>query len=170
MKLTSIRFSRNLSKIVICLSMTFVFAGAAIAQNEEPPPPGADPSKAVPDKKEEKPEVIKTGVIASSTKTGSFAAIDVETAGASPGDEASVIAASVLRPKRDQCIAKVINNGSKPYSVNFSVEGVNARGAKVVNTSYSATIPAKGSIERQIARCDSDLNIGINLRSAKALK
>jgi len=174
MKLQSIRPVRYLSKILICLALISLWTGtvsvgAAIADDDQPPP-AADPSKAVPEKKEEKPETIKTGVIASSTKTGSFAAIDVETSGAAPGDEASVISASVLRPKRDVCIAKVMNNGTKPYSVNFAVEGVNQRGAKTLNTSYSATIPPKGSIERQIPRCDSDLNIGINLRSAKALK
>lgn len=149
--------------------MVLGFATAALAEDAEPPPT-ADPAKAVPAKKEEKPEVIKTGVIASSTKTGAFAAVDVETSGAAPGDEQSVIAASIIRKNRDECVARLINNGGKSYSVSFNVEGVNARGAKTLNKSYSATIAPKATIERQIGRCDEDLNLAVNLRSAKPLK
>jgi len=128
------------------------------------------PSRAVAeDKKEEVKETVKTGVIATNTRTKDFAAVNVETSGAAPGDDVSVISGSVLREKRGQCVGKVINNGNKTYSVGFAVIGVNKDGRKEMERSFSATLKPKASAERLVTTCDDDLNVSIVLKSARAL-
>ena len=144
----------------------------ALAQNTPPPvPPPAPPAAAA--TAAATPEVeenVKPGVIASSTKTGSFAAIDVQTSGSSPGDEANVISASIAQKGGNECVAIVTNNGAKTYSVSFQVVGTTASGSKPLNSSYSATLKPKQSVERLVSRCDKDLNLAVVLKSAKALK
>ncbi len=131
----SLKSTVNLSKFVACsflalTALTQVAVRQAIAEDPAPPP-SADLSKAKPEATPEKVETIKTGVIASSTKTKAFAAIDVETSGSAPGDETSVIAGSVSHVKRDECVAKVINNGDKTYSVSFNVVELRIRNKNV---------------------------------------
>lgn len=121
------------------------------------------------DKPEGPKETVKTGVIATNTRTKDFAAIDVQTSGAAPGDDVSVISGSVLRPKRGQCVGKVINNGNKTYSVGFSVVGVNNEGRKEMERFFSATLKPKASAERLVTSCDDGLNVSVVLKSARAL-
>ncbi len=149
-------------------SVSFAVAQPATAQPEEGKPiaPPAPSASATPEKK----EVVKTGVIASNTRTGAFAAIDVVTSGAAPGDEASVISASISRTKRGQCVARVINNGTKTYAVSFAIVGTNKQGAKALNHPYSATVKPKETIERLETRCDDELNLAVLLKSARPLK
>ena len=118
---------------------------------------------------EEPKETVKTGVIATNTRTKDFAAINVETSGAAPGDDVSVVSGSVLRPKREECIAKVINNGNKTYSVSFSLIGTNKSGRKALERSFSATLKPKESVERLVTSCDDELNVSVVLKSARAL-
>ncbi|MFN8391530.1 MAG: hypothetical protein U0136_14675 [Bdellovibrionota bacterium] len=139
-------------------------AKPSAAPTAQPTASGAPQAEATPEKK------IKPGVIASSTKTKDFAAIDVDTSGAAPGDEANPITASISHVKDDNCVAKVINNGEASYSVSFQVVGTDPRGSKPVNQTFSATIKPKGSVERTVSRCSGNLNLAVVLKSAKALK
>ena len=129
----------------------------------------ASDSSAAASKKEEKKEVVKTGVIASSSTVPDRGAVDVETSGSSPGDDTSVVTGSISRTGRTECTAKIINNGEKSYSVSFAVEGTNKRGAKVLSRYFSATVKPKGSVEKVVSSCPEDLNVGVNLKSARAL-
>ncbi len=121
------------------------------------------------EQKLEKPEKVKTGVVASSLTTGRPTGINVETSGSSPGDEVSAVSGSISHGKKNQCIARIINNGKKTYSVSFSVEGINKRGLKVLSRYFSATVAPKGVAERNVDGCQEDLSLSLNLKSAKAL-
>ena len=116
-----------------------------------------------------KDEVVKTGVVASSSRIGNHASVNVQTSGDAPGDETSVIAGSISHSGRDVCIARIVNNGEKEYSVSFSVEGRDERGSKVFDRYFSGTVKAKSTFERQVSGCDPKLNMAVNLKSAKAL-
>lgn len=117
---------------------------------------------------EKKEDKIKTGVIASTGTTAQSASINVDTSGSSPGDEVSAISGSVSRVKRNECVARVLNNGTKTYAVSFAVEGINKRGLKTLSKSYSATIAPKGVAEKNVSGCNEDLDLYVNLKSAKA--
>lgn len=140
--------------------------GAATASGENTAP--AKSSSDAASKKEEKKELVKTGVIASSSTIPDRGAVDVETSGSSPGDETSVVTGSISRTGRTECTAKIINNGEKSYSVSFAVEGTNKRGAKVLSRYFSATVKPKGTVEKVVTGCAEDLNMGVNLKSARA--
>lgn len=119
--------------------------------------------------KTEKPEKVKTGIIASTITTGRPTAIDVETSGSSPGDEVSAVSGSISHSKKNTCIARILNNGKKTYSVTFSVEGINKRGLKTLSRNFSATVAPKGVAERSVDGCHEDLSLAVNLKSAKPL-
>lgn len=176
-------YSRNDGNWSVPAALAFVLISAgllgaapALAQDAGGAPPttgAAVPATETvkePVKEKEKEEVVKTGVIASSTKTGSFAAIDVETSGASPGDEASVISASIVRGRDNECVARVTNGGAKTYSVSFAVVGTTQSGSKPLNNTYSATLKPKAVVERTVNRCAADLNLAVVLKSARPLK
>jgi hypothetical protein len=147
------------SAIALCTSPAFA---------DDQPVPTA--TNAAPAAQETPPEKVRTGVIASDTKTGQFAAIDVDTGGDSPGDEVNPITASITRGSDDECTAKVTNNGKNTYSISFAVAGTTRSGSKPLNSTYSATLKPKETVERRVSRCDKDLNLAVVLKSAKALK
>ena len=115
-------------------------------------------------------EVVKTGTIAASVRTGQSAAVDADTSGETPGDESNAIGASIGRAGKDVCVAKVTNNGKKTYSISFNVVGEDRNGGKPLNQYFSATLKPKSSVEKQVTRCDPALNLSVVLKSAKALK
>lgn len=116
---------------------------------------------------EQKVEKVKTGIVASTETTGKPSAINVETSGSSPGDEVSAVSGSISRGKKNECIARILNNGTKTYSVTFSVEGVNKRGLKTLSRNFSASVAPKGVVEKKFGGCNEDLSLYVNLKSAK---
>ena len=121
--------------------------------------------EATPKEPEEK---VRTGKIASTGRFGTTGGVDVDSAGASPGDEPSVVSASISRKSKTECTAKIINNGQKSYSVSFTVLGEDHRGNRVLNRSFSGSVASKETLERQITGCRDDLNLSVQLNSAKS--
>ena len=143
----------------------------AAAQEEQVIPEQAPAAVATPAPEatpKEPEEKVRTGAIASTGRFGTTGGVDVDSAGASPGDEPSVVAASISRKNRTECIAKIINNGKKSYSVSFTVLGEDHRGNRVINRSFSGSVASKGTLERQISGCRDDLNLSVTLNSAKS--
>ena len=133
------------------------------ALDDEPAPAGTAKGK------EEKKEVVKTGLIAGTIKTKNSRniAFDNQANDAAPGDDASVIGGSVSRAGKTQCVAHVTNSSPKnSYSVSFVVEGADKDGATAISKSFSATIPPQGTVERNMD-CQPGLNMTVRLRSAK---
>ena len=120
--------------------------------------------------KKEKEEKVVKGVIASNGRYSQFASVAVNTEGSSPGDEGGVISGSVNFVKEGLCRAVVMNNGEKSYSVYFAVIGTNARGTKVFSNTGSGIVAPKQKLEKDVTGCRKDLNLALELRSAKALK
>lgn len=142
------------------------FSSVAISQEvpEEVPAVAATPAP-TPKEPEEK---VRTGKIASTGRFGTTGGVDVDSAGASPGDEPSVVSASIVRKSKTECTAKIINNGQKSYSVSFTVVGEDHRGNKVLNRSFSGSVASKATLERQVTGCRDDLNLSVQLNSAKS--
>ena len=155
----------------LILGLAFVVSVASVSIAQPAPAGGVDTAEEAKKAKEEEPEpVAKSGeIIASSGSTGRFAAIGVGTIGAAPGDDQSVIGASVSRGKGDSCVAKIINSGKKSYSVSFAVVGKTQSGGNAFRRSFSATVKPGGSVERSVSGCSEDVNVGVVLNSAKAL-
>ncbi len=141
-------------------------SSVALAQEEpEVVPTVAATPAPTPTEPEEK---VRTGKIASTGRFGTTGGVDVDSAGASPGDEPSVVSASISRKSKTECTAKIINNGKKSYSVSFTVLGEDQRGSRVLNRSFSGSVASKGTLERQISGCRDDLNLSVQLNSAKS--
>lgn len=140
-----------------CLALAIVgFSSAALAEDKPV---------------EEKPaeEKVITGVIASTATTGKPGAINVETSGSSPGDEVSAVSGSISHGRKNECIARILNNGTKTYSVTFTVEGINKRGLKTLSRNFSATVAPGGIAERSVDGCHDELSLTVNLKSARPL-
>lgn len=133
-------------------------------------PTPAEEEESTDGKKKEKKEKVVTGVIAAQGTYGQFANVKAETAGSSPGDEGGVIAGSVSWAPGDICKAVITNNGEKDYSVYFVVNGVSQTGSKVFSKTASGTVKSKSSMTREIFGCKREVNLSLDLRSAKALK
>lgn len=117
---------------------------------------------------EEKEEVVKTGVIASTGNYG-FGPQSIESGatGAAPGDESSVIAAGVSRVSRDECQVTITNNSDEnSYSVGYRFTERNNRGSKVNSRYFSDSLDAKESKSRKVS-CSDDTRMEVELRSAK---
>lgn len=150
-------------------SLSALAAAPAYAQPR--PNPGSVPTPEkkveVEEKKEKKEkEKVQTGVIANTGTTGVSGAIDVQTSGASPGDEKSAITGSVSSVSRTQCVATVSNaSKNSTYAVRFEVLGRNQRGANTFSKSFSATLRPEGSVSKEF-RCNPDDNLSVELKSA----
>ena len=181
--------SRSISTIVLsaffvgglCFGIQHVI-GISSAQAADPqknevvaPAPEVTPSPSPDDeeeeggKKKEKKEKVVTGVIAAQGNYGQFASIKSQTAGSSPGDEGGVITGSVSWTPGDICKATINNNGEKTYSVYFVINGVSQTGSKVFSKTASGTVKPKTSMVREVFGCKKDVNLNLELRSAKPL-
>lgn len=148
-----------MKKIFQLITVLVVISFTLIAYAEDKPAEKAS------DKPEEK---VKTGIIASTSTSPGSISIDVDTSGSSPGDDINVISASISRVKKNECVVKLTNGGEKTYSVSYAVEGVNKRGMKTLSKSFSASVAPKATKENSVSGCNEDLNLSVNLKSAKA--
>lgn len=128
----------------------------------------AQSSGAKEEKKEEK-EKVRLGIIASQGKFADNTNIETDSVGAVPGDEVGMITGAIARKSKSECIARLQNAGKKGYSVSFEVIGTDKSGNKVLSRSFSGTVRAGGSFERNVSGCRDGLNLAVNLRSAKPL-
>ena len=115
-------------------------------------------------------EKVITGVIASQGTFKPFAGVSVDTNGTAPGEEQGVITASIAPLKGDDCSVVFKNSGTKDYSIYFLVKGVDRKGAKRLNYSGTAVVKSKQELVRIINSCSRELNLAVELRSAKPLK
>jgi hypothetical protein len=119
--------------------------------------------------KGKKPDVTKTGVIASVGTYGMNASVDSQSASSTQGEEDSVISGSIKPAKPGKCMA-VISNSSEcsSYSVSFSVKKSKKSNGNIQHvTSSSASVPMKGSKEVMFS-CDLDeYNYAIELTKVK---
>ena len=155
---TLFRFSALTAAAVAALLLAeLLCSSAAIAQDA--------PKKDEPPKVEEK---VQTGTIASTGRYGGgTTGLDINTDGATPGDEQNVISASVSQIGREECAATITNTSvTSSYSVSFKVVGRNERGVKLLDKSYSASLKPKQSVQRTMD-CPADANLEVVLQSAK---
>lgn len=118
--------------------------------------------------KEDEPDKVETGVIASSAGKAQQGAVSVETGAASPGGEPSAISGSVSTDDRS-CFATLINSSEKTaYRINFQVIGKNERGSSVLKKTFSARIKPEQTIKKEFS-CRRGLDMSLNLRSATPL-
>lgn len=111
-------------------------------------------------------ENVQTGTIASTGTYGQATSVDVQTDGASPGDEANVIGASLERLSRSSCEVTLKNASEKnSYTATWEVVGLDESGRRQLFKSYTASISPKGSVTRSFG-C-GDYNLQVNLKSAK---
>ncbi len=168
-----------LSLFGFALIACFVFPKApAVAQSEvteeqeaEVVPEGgqaqSESTESAEPKKEEEKEPVRTGTIAGSGRFKETKGINVDSSGSSPGDEPSVISGAVSRKSQTECVAKIVNSGKKRYSVSFKVVGVDARGSKVLDKSFSGSVSPGSTLEKTVSSCKTGLNLSVDLRSAR---
>jgi hypothetical protein len=142
---------------------TFFQVVPPVAAEDAAGTPAATPEAA---KEEEKPELINTGVIANSGSVPTGSAVNVSTQGAAPGDESSVIRASVSQASRGKCVA-TLSNGSETntYSTRFRVVGTNESGAQAVKRTFAATLKPGQEITRDVT-CKPEYSMSVVLVSA----
>lgn len=166
-------------KFLVASLIAFVFVSPASAQEGAESVEGkvvapqageqSQPTQGSASADEEKDEfaVLKPGTIASTGSQPGNAALSVSSGGAVPGDELMPVAASISRKGREACEVKVTNNHEKnTYSLNFAVEGTDARGSVASKTTFSATVKPKQSITKSMT-CREGLNMRVTLRSGK---
>lgn len=162
----------GVSAMVVGLCTLGSVAVAEPVAKDEVAPPQEVPAAAATEKPaevvKEPEEKVHTGTIASSGRFGTTGGVDVDSSGASPGDEVSVVSASIVRKSKNECVAKLNNNGKKTYSVSFTVIGEDRRGNKVISRTFSGSVAPKGTLERQVNSCREDLNLSVQLNSAKS--
>ncbi len=147
---------------VIHLTMLLHSAGAQTPQvSFEPQPTGT--VNAI-------EEHVSTGVIATQGHFGQFAHINVDTGGGSPGDAKSVLSGSIDRESEDICVAKIVNNGQKPYTVHFSVEGFDEAGERIFVRTRRAQLKSGEAVAKKVFDCVATGNLSLNLLSAKVTK
>ena len=118
-------------------------------------------------KVEKKEEIVKTGVIASTPSRGQSGAVNVETGGDAPGDEASTISGGISVTGRNRCTAKIMNSSDEnSYSVRYKIQGKNERGSRTLNKSYSAVV-GPGKTHSRAVRCNENDAMSLRLLSAK---
>jgi hypothetical protein len=155
------------AKLCTLVAVFLFCASAVIAQQAEN---AADKERAPAVQKEQVEENVRTGIIAGSTRVRDSRAFNVETGAAAPGDETSVIYASVSYVGNDRCEAKVTNNSPEnAYSVSFRVIGQDRRGSEALRKSYSASLKPKESVTRSL-RCKKEYSMAVVLKSAKKRK
>ena len=163
-------FGKQELNSALLLAALVVGLGVLVApQYVEAQPKMDDSNKEAAAKDDSEQETVKIGVIASqrSIGGGGASAIDVETAGAAPGDELSVIMGSVAPSGNGKCLATVTNSSEEnSYSVRFAVEGYNERGNRTLHRNFSAMIRPKSTIERTVS-CRDNLNLQVKLKSAR---
>lgn len=148
--------------LLVISSATFVFGVASAgAEDSATPPPSDKPADA-----KAKEEPIATGVIANSGSVPTGSAVDVNTQGATPGDEASVIQGSVSQASRGKCSATVTNGSEEnTYSVRYRVVGTDERGNSALKKSFSAVLKPSQSQTREVS-CKPEYRMQIVLLSA----
>ncbi len=167
-----LNFSQKQSRVIgysLLVSLALVIIPVALAQDSK-----ADSSasgsvsseEVVRTKSEKEVEKVKTGTIANTGTFVSSGAVDVQTAGASPGDAKSPITGSITPEGRRRCLATVKNSSKEnAYSVRFKVQAKNDRGTKTVNKSFSARLSPGASTSRTFT-CDPDDSMSVILSSA----
>lgn len=160
------------TRILSCALFGLSFlANNAFAQEANPPAPTAeDSTAAAAEKKEEKIPDLQPGVVASYGRTAQNTAIDVETSGAAPGDEASPVVGGIKRLGGDDCEVFLKNNSKKAgYSVSFAVEAFDRDGSRQSRRTYSASLSPSGSTSRSV-RCPEGQSMQVVISSGRALK
>lgn len=116
------------------------------------------------------PKELKTGVVASSQKSGaSSLAIESETGDSAPGGEASPVSASISKIGRGKCEARFINKSEQSsYSVRYRATGSDANGRESFKRVFSATLGPKKSSSQSFS-CRDDLNLSVELVSGKKI-
>lgn len=114
-------------------------------------------------------EKVKLGVVAGTFKTGQAKSLDVESGGAVPGDDDSVVTGSVSHVDATTCVAKMSNAGKKTYNVSFVARGSLRNGAEDFSKSFSGKVAPGETLEKRISGCRAELNLSIELRSAKPI-
>lgn len=116
------------------------------------------------------PKKVKPGIISTTGDYRGAANIDQESTGKAGGDDFSVITGSISSSGRNKCTAKVTNNSKHfKYAVSYKVIGKNARGAKVLNRSFSSVIKPDETISRDIKGCKRELNLSLKVLSGRRL-
>ena len=109
---------------------------------------------------------MKTGILASQVNAMRAGAVDVSTDGAAPGDEGGVIGASVSVVAKS-CVVRITNSGEKAYSVSYELIGKDLSGSQKLTRSFSSSIGPGKSVEQKTSGCSGDLNLFVNVKSAK---
>jgi hypothetical protein len=119
--------------------------------------------------KEAKFKVLKPGVIAGYGTVLEDTAVQADTSNSVPGEEASPISGGISKGKNGRCNVVLTNSHEKKsYSVSFSVVSSTGSGGSGTSRGYSATLPPKKSITREVP-CKEDENMQVVLRSGKQL-
>lgn len=158
-EMNSINSSKAIQRVLLSLTGLILLAAPVFAAEEQ---------SSVPAPKEAE-EVVKTGIIAVSANVGSRGPFGIETKGAAPGDEQSVITGGISRTGKDTCAVTVTNKSEQnSYSVSLSVLGYDQRGTRRLTRSFSARLAPKGTETKQV-KCQN-YNVEVMLKSATKIK
>ena len=117
-----------------------------------------------------KPEKVRTGVIASRGEVSARGAAVNATFSDAPGEASSAIGGSLQQKSPGRCEAVIVNNAQKTsYSVAFAVKGTGATGAQVFRKTYTATVSPKQTVKKEFD-CAEGVSTQLELTSAKPLK
>jgi hypothetical protein len=157
-------FKMNSKTLISHSASLFLFAGVAFAQTSPSTAAVTDLSKPkVPKGMPE--EKVMTGIIASTAGQGQSGAVQVETGGASPGDDTSAISGGVSN-MGGKCSATLRNASEKnSYRVSFDVIGIDKRGRRAMRKGYSGRIAPKGDLTKTFS-CKPDHTMQLKLKSA----
>jgi len=126
---------------------------------------GADTKKSAEDKPADK---LTGGVIASYGSYEKKASVNAVGQNDVPGDKTSPVSGSVKRDG-DRCIVTVTNQSEKEaYSVSFEVVGYRGS-AKAFSRYFSARLEPKGSSDKTVNGCDSDVNVQVVMKSGRRI-
>ncbi len=157
---------------ILCLNIVFLAMSASTSLAQPAAAPNSSAASSAPsggangeEKDAKQPEEsVKKGVIASFGRHREATAVDTATTPAQ-GDEQSAISGSVSRNKNN-CVAKITNNGKNSYSVSFAVKGTNPRGTQTFRRSYSASLKPSEEVSREM-NCQKDDNIEIEILTSR---
>lgn len=157
----------NLRKLPVLIVPLLISVGQVAAQ-EVPPTIAATPAP------EPTAIKLKPGTLASSGRYMMRGeAVPQVPDGTIPGERSIAIGASIKRLSSTRCSAVVTNSDEKlPYAVSFEVKKSirqQSGGGGGSSKSYSATVPPKGSTERDFA-CEPGDNFEVVLKSGHSLK
>lgn len=159
-------------RVCLLTALVFVYSASVRAEDAAKQDPGlvTPTPPAVQEKPAEEKDTqatLKPGIIASIGTRPGNAASAVNSGSDAPGDEQLPVAASVKRIERDSCEVKITNNHEKnTYSLNYAVEGTDAKGAVLSKNTFTSTLKPKQSTTKNIT-CREGLNMQVTLRSGK---